>query len=416
MPGAARERSSRGTECHPAARNDGLRARGRAHATNVGDAVRPYSCRAPRPALESPDVPSAVSPPVVNQALLDHFAEQAGFCDAYGSPFTARLLEAMARDLRDGGPTADLVGSWRGAPRADAVALRVAGALHAAALSGRDAALAAEYPAARPHWDADAVWRAARAFLLRERSWVAEFIRSAPQTNEVRRAIGLLVGFLHLAARFRLPVDTLEIGASAGLNLYWDRFAYRTDAWSWGTAETPLIETAWTGPPPPVDAPLGVRSRAACDLRPPDVTDPEARLRLRAYIWADQAERLARFDTAAAIALAHRVHVERADAATWLEERLARRAPDALTVVYHSVFYQYPPRDVRERIRDVIATAGTASAAPLAWLRLEPEAALDGPRDSVRFLIDVVTWPGGERRTLATTDGHVRFIAAEPAA
>ncbi|MBC7942159.1 MAG: DUF2332 domain-containing protein, partial [Chitinophagaceae bacterium] len=53
-------------------------------------------------------------------ALLDHFAEQARFCDAYGSSFTASLIEAMARDLKDGGPTAELVGDWPRSPRADA--------------------------------------------------------------------------------------------------------------------------------------------------------------------------------------------------------------------------------------------------------------------------------------------------------
>jgi len=103
-------------------------------------------------------------------ALLDYFAEQARFCDAYGSSFTASLIEAMARDLKDGGPTAELVGDWPRSPRANAVSLRLAGALHMAALSGRDPALAAEYPALQPAWNAAAVWRVARAFLARERA------------------------------------------------------------------------------------------------------------------------------------------------------------------------------------------------------------------------------------------------------
>jgi hypothetical protein len=41
---------------------------------------------------------------------------------------------------------------------------------------------------------------------------------------------------------------------------------------------------------------------------------------------------------------------------------------------------------------------------------VEPEVVLGGPRDSLRFLVDVVTWPGGERRSLAATDGHVRSV------
>jgi len=348
----------------------------------------------------------------MNPDLLDHFAEQARFCEAFGSPFTARLVEALGRDLEAGGPTAELVAEWPRSPRADAVSLRLAGALHAAALSARDPALAAEYPAARPRWDAEAVWRAARAFLGRERAWVASFLESAPQTNETRRSIALLAGFLALAARFGPPCDTLEIGASAGLNLHWDRFAYRTQGWSWGGPSAAVIDTDWRGPPPPLDAELRVRSRAACDLNPLDLRRPEERLRLRSYIWADQAERLARFDAAAALALANDVRVERADAGAWLEERLARRASDALTVVYHSVFYQYPPRATRERIAAAIESAGRRGPAPLAWLRLEPEAALGGPRDSTRFFLDVVTWPGGERRLLALTDGHARFVDA----
>jgi hypothetical protein len=347
---------------------------------------------------------------MMNQALLDHFEEQARFCDALGAPFTARLIEAMARDLVAGGPVAELVGQWSGPPRADAVSLRLAGALHAAALSRRDPVLAAAYPARSPKWNIGVVWEAARAFIDRERDWVSEFIRSAPQTNETNRSIALLLGFLDLAARFDLPIDLLEIGASAGLNLFWDRFAYRAGVWTWGGASDVLIETTWNGPPPRLGARPRIRTRLGCDLNPPDLRNPAERLRLRAYIWADQTDRLARFDAAVAVALAGNVRVERMDAADWLERRLTRRATDALTIVYHSVFIQYLPKETRERIKAALDHAGEATTVPLAWLRLEPEAALGGPRDSAHFLVDLVIWPGGERRTLARTDGHVRRV------
>lgn len=347
--------------------------------------------------------------------VIEHFAQQAQYCQVYGSPFMARLLEVLGRDIEAGGPTADLVADWPRSPRTDALAIRLAGALHAAVLSGRDPALAAEYPAAMPAWDIARVWPLARDFLARERAWVAGFLGSAPQTNETRRTIALLAGFLWLAARHDLELELLEIGASAGMNLYWDRFAYRTASWRWGDGDV-QISTDWTGAPPPLHAAPQIRSRAACDLNPIDIRDPAERLRLRAYIWADQAERLVRFDAAAALAIAQDVRVERADAAEWLEARLPRRSPDALTVVYHSVFYQYPRRETRRRIARAIERAGEDGPAPLAWLRLEPEAVLDGPRDSVRFVVDLVTWPGGERRTLAATDGHGNFVQsyAEP--
>ena len=54
------------------------------------------------------------------------------------------------------------------------MSLRVAGALHAAALTGRDKALAAEYPEQRLVWSMDRVWPVARAFLEREEGWVRE--------------------------------------------------------------------------------------------------------------------------------------------------------------------------------------------------------------------------------------------------
>jgi hypothetical protein len=348
------------------------------------------------------------------ETVIAHFREQAMYCAMFGSPFTAQLIERMADDLEAGGPVADLVGGWEGSPRADALSLRLCGALHAAVLTGRDPALAAAYPAQTQDWRMEAVWPLARAFLVDEQAWVRAFIKSAPQTNETRRSIALLAAFLTFAGEWRGPVDMLEIGASAGLNLSWDAFAYRTTTWSWGANSPVVIDTDWIGTPPPVNAHLTVRDRAACDLNPLDIRDDAQRLQLRSYVWPDQADRLARFDGAVALALERDVRVERADAADWLKRKLDARAPDAATIVYHSVFLQYPPAEARAAIRTAIesAAARATKAAPLAWVRVEPEALFDGPRDSPRLVIDLITWPGGERRILGHTDGHVRAVYA----
>jgi hypothetical protein len=285
---------------------------------------------------------------VSREKILAHFAEQAMFCTMFGSPFTGQLIERLGEDIVAGGPTDELVGHWPTNPRADALSLRLVGALHAAVLTNRDADLAALYPARNPNWTMAQVWPAARAFLEREHDWVADFIRSAPQTNETRRAIALLAAFLTFAKDFDGPIDTLEIGASAGLNLNWDRFAYRTASWSWGGPSPVLVDTDWQGAPPPLDAPLHVRSRAACDLNPLDIRDANQVLQLKSYIWPDQADRIARFEGAVALAIDADVRVERADAASWLRQKLPARAKDGATVVYHSIFLQYPPREARE--------------------------------------------------------------------
>jgi hypothetical protein len=210
-------------------------------------------------------------------------------------------------------------------------------------------------------------------------------------------------------------MDMLELGASAGLNQFWDTFHYRAANWSWGDEASPVrIEVDWRGAAPPVEVQPYVRSRAACDQNPLDVRDPEQRLRLKSYIWADQPERLARFDAAVEVALANDVNVERADAAEWVKAKLDARPSDAATVVYHSIFLQYPPRETREAITYAIERAGerASDAAPLAWVRLEPEALLNGVRDSLRYVLDLVTWPGGKRRILGYADGHARAIVA----
>jgi hypothetical protein len=348
------------------------------------------------------------------EKMLAHFREQATYCDQLGSPFTARLIEQFALDLESGGPVADLVAGWSSNPRADMVSLRLAGALHAAVLMQKDSALANAYPANRAVWRMEEVWPLARDFLARERPWVTQFIRSAPQTNETRRSIALLAGFLRVAALYRRPIDMFELGASAGLNLHWDQYRYETSSWSWGSPGPVTITTDWQGEVPAIDSPLQVRSRAACDLNPLDIADPEQLLQLRSYIWADQPDRLARFDGAVSLALASKARVERADAAEWIARKLATRAQDAPAMVYHSIFLQYPPREVRAAITTAIEDAGARAtdAAPLAWVRLEPEALLDHVRDSSHMVIDVTTWPGGDRRVIGYTDGHVRAVEA----
>jgi hypothetical protein len=116
------------------------------------------------------------------------------------------------------------------------------------------------------------------------------------------------------------------------------------------------------------------------------------------------------------LALEAGVSVEQADAADWIERKLAARSDTGVTVVFHSVFLHYPPREVRDRITAAIETAGEAATddAPLAWLCMEPDSVFveDNPKLGV-MQVRLQTWPGGGVRTVGYTDGHVtRFVAA----
>ena len=133
-----------------------------------------------------------------------------------GSPFTARLLTVLADDIAAGGISADFVRAWPGDPIADALALRMAGALHALVLAETARGLVACYP---PHAATMEQLRSIVPTAVEEhRGFIQTFLSSTPQTNEVGRSDVLVGGFLQIAEETGLPLRLLEIGASAGLN------------------------------------------------------------------------------------------------------------------------------------------------------------------------------------------------------
>lgn len=350
--------------------------------------------------------------------IVDHFVEQAKWCDALGSPFTAALLTRFAADYRAGGPVRDICFDWTTNPRKDALGLRLTGALHHAVLSATAPALAALYPAHMPNWDMDRVWPAARDWLAANDEYVRAFIQRPPQTNETRRSIILLPGFCKIAKRFDQPLHLLELGASAGLNQNWDRFNYQTQTWQRRGDSDVTIRTDWRAPVPEyIDTELQIASRSACDLSPVDLTDPDQVLRLKCYTWPDQEERLSRLDAAIRLAQQAGTQVKQGDALSWLIERLANRPSSGVTVIYHSVFLIYPPREVIAEIMSTIRQAGAAAtaAAPLAWLSYESESLFGGDRTSPKMRARLETWPGSSVETYAESDGHVTYVDAYPA-
>ena len=352
-------------------------------------------------------------PAIRDKHLLDHFKIQAEACQKLDSPLTAQLVTQMAGDYQNGGPVRDLLHDWPTPPTADALALRLCGALHGAALTGRDDHLAAAYDKARKGaLDMNRLWPAAKAFLAREADWVRTYLTYAPQTNEARRSILLLTGFLHLADQFDMDMHMLELGASAGLNMNWDKFRYELENWSWGPVSSVTLSTSWQGPPPPVEANLRIASRAGCDINPLDLENPVERDRLRSYCWADVPGRMARLEGAINIALAEGTKPDKAGAADWLERKLAARPQEGLTVVYHSIFLQYPPQQERARIYELMQKAGenASRGAPLAWVRFEPEMLQTFEPDILTPTVDVVTWPEGKRCALARSNGHATFV------
>ena len=274
------------------------------------------------------------------QEMRDAFSQQIKWCISLGSPFTARVLRILADDLGDGGVTADLVSGWPADPLTDVVPLRLAGALHALVLSGSAPELRVCYPPNAME-NSEQLRAAIMSALIGNDEIIRRFLESPPQTNEVARSAVLIGGFHFVAHRTRLPLRLLEIGASAGLNLVWDRYRYILGPNAWGPETSPVVlAPEWRGRPLTLATDLRVVERSACDREPIDLDNPAARLRLRAYVWADQVERLRRLDTAVDLARDAGVRVERADAAEWVARQLAEPSEGCATVLYHSIMWQ----------------------------------------------------------------------------
>jgi hypothetical protein len=334
------------------------------------------------------------------ERVAEVIAFQAAACAHSGSPLYGRVLDAVVDDLQAGGVTARLLMGRSEDPFGSALALRFLGAVHRIVLDGRAPALAAHFPSAGGREGAD-LTAAFLATVEEHESEVDALIEDGVQTNEVGRSAVLVGGYAAVTHRTTLPLRVLEIGASAGLNLRWDHFAYDTGRAISGDPDSPVrFSGVWVGDPPELPPRFEVVERCGCDRNPIDATTPDGRLTLMSYVWPDQVERFARLE--AAIEVARRVPavIDRADADAWIADRLTLPLPGIATVVVHSIVLQYLPKDARARLRESIRSAGerASGASPLAWLRMEPA----GERAELRL----TTWPGGEERVLATAGYH----------
>jgi len=287
----------------------------------------------------------------------------------------------------------------------DAVPLRLLGALHELVLSGEEPALADVYPTVSRAASAAQAWPLVREAMAARHDRLAAFMTHALQTNEVGRAACLFPGFLMVSLETGLDLRCFEIGASAGLNQVWDRFGYRLgDGRLAGDPASPVVlAPAWQGSPPPNGRCPNVIGRAACDQRPVDLEQPEARRRLKSYVWPDQFDRLARLEAAIALAREAKIVVDEEDAVTWTEQRVGILA-GAATVLFHSVMWDYLPTESQAALKVRIEGLGALARpnAPFAWLRMES--------DDVMYTLRLTLWPGGESRLLAVVHPHGAWV------
>ncbi|MCV7198538.1 DUF2332 domain-containing protein [Mycobacterium angelicum] len=336
--------------------------------------------------------------------LLHTLRAQGRFCASSGSPMYGELFELVARDIEAGGVFGRILSGQQDAPARQAMPLRLLGGLHRLVLDGRAPALRRWYPSTGGRWDAEAAWPEILATATTHADSLRGALEQPPQTNEVGRSAALIGGLLRVNREFAFPIRLFEIGSSAGLNLRADRYHYRYTGGKWGPPDSPVaIDDAWHGAAPPPGV-VQIVERHGYDIAPIDVTGADGELSVLSYVWPDQAARLNRLRGAIAVARDVPARLEQRSAAEAVGE--LKLAEGALTVLWHSITWQYLSVGERAAIRDAVngLLERADARSPFAHLTLEP--ARNGPGTPIRFLVRAACWPGGRVQVLGECHPH----------
>ncbi|WP_159943478.1 MULTISPECIES: DUF2332 domain-containing protein [unclassified Nocardiopsis] len=239
------------------------------------------------------------------------------------------------------------------------------------------------------------------------RAWVVEHwerVRAVvmerhTQTNEVRRCATLLP----VLARVEGPLALVEVGTSAGLCLYPDRYRYSFDGGPViGPAESPvLLECETSGPVPVPDRVPEVVWRTGIDLNPLDVRSEDDLRWLEALVWPGPHEvaRRERLRAAASVAAADPPQVVAGDLVERLGEVVERAPAGARVVVFHSAVLAYVPGERREAFVEAVREL------PVHWVsnegvRVVPELVGPRPESASGFVV------GLDGRVVGFSGGH----------
>lgn len=335
---------------------------------------------------------------------------QARHAEESGAPGTARVIRALLALEGSNAATARRIFGWQGLSLRDAMPLRIAGGLHYLLLSGEEPRLADVYAGRMP--DQGQVDALVRETVERFDAVLMPWLDGPPQTNEAGRSASIMAGLCWLAERVQPRFELLEIGASAGINTMMGRYRFDLGGVTIGPSGSRMaITPEWRGSPPANSGPQIVDARG-CDVKPVDLANPDAVLKLKSYVWPEARQRMARIDTAAAMAERMPPEIDRERAGPWVEDALARPQEAGVTrVLFHTIVWQYIPEAEQAAIEAAMAQAAEAATEerPLAWLSLETN------RETFRHELHVRHWPsadgaGGEPKLLAHAHPHGAWV------
>jgi hypothetical protein len=294
-----------------------------------------------------------------------------------------------------------------------------------------DSTLAGYYPTHGGLRPVDAqLFPAFSAFCAEHRRELVRLLRDgSTQTNEVRRCVALRVGLAHVQRRWPGPLALAEAGASAGLNLLFDRYRYRVGGDEPSPAASQVVigcELRGSAPAGQVLGPIPeVTSRLGIDREPVSLTDPTARAWLEAFIWPERTDDLATLRAAIDVArTAPAPPVVRGDAVTDTARLLSDLPGTEPVVVFTASLLSYLTPGGRAAFAGQLRQA--AGRRPVAWVFAEAPGlaatmnltapALAGPlaqRNSLYLVGASLRGPGNssDDTLLALADPYLRWIA-----
>ena len=246
--------------------------------------------------------------------------------------------------------------------------------------------------AARHLFGTPAGWDPFRRCILEGKDALrAAMLARSTQTNEPGRCAALLP----VLAGIPQPLALLEVGASAGLCLLPDFYAYDYGGAILGPEAQrltlPVFPCAINAATPVPTRPPRVVWRAGLDLNPVDLADPGEVAWLEALVWPEQTDRLARLRAAIKIASEQKPRLVKGDLCKDLAA-LAREVPkDVTLVIFHTAVLPYvssaPEREEFAQSVGSLCDYWIANETPRVLPGIARRAGQEGPRGS--FLLSV---------------------------
>jgi hypothetical protein len=223
-----------------------------------------------------------------------------------------------------------------------------------------------------------------RSFLMERIGDVLAVVRATHvQTNE----IGRCAVFLPALATIEGPIALVEVGASAGLNLLLDRYAYRYGETTVADSEV-VVRCEARGPVPVPRVLPDIVWRRGIDRSPINVHDDDAVRWLEACVFADNTDRIARLRAAIDLARSEPPLVCTGDLLDDLAATVSDAPTGATVVVMHSAVLPYASREKVDAFQELVSDLGVTWLSLEAWFFLGPlRQALPREPSGVEFLL-----------------------------